>query len=94
MVKKGGYDWQGQIYMMLWGVKTHYVDFVLLPTPRNLLKHNDDEDLHIRLVNDIPIEKRIRTVKIDYNKDWIDRAKERVIAIQPYHRELWDEIVG
>lgn len=94
MVRKGGYDWQGQIYMMLWGVKTHYVDFVLLPTPKHLLRRNDDEDLHIRLVNDIPIEKRIRTVKIDYNKDWIDQAKERVTAIQPYHQELWNEIIG
>lgn len=93
-VKKGGYDWQGMIYMMLWGVKEHWVDFVLLPTPKDLLKFNDDEDLHINLVNRIPIEKRIKSVKIMYDEDWIAKAKQRVDDVQEYHKELWQNLIG
>ncbi len=91
-VKDGGYDWQGQVYMSLWGKKTHYVDFVLLPTPRDLLGFNDDEYEHIDLVNSIPLQKRIRTVKIDYDESLIEQAKERVEFARDYYDELYEQI--
>lgn len=91
-VKDGGYDWQGQVYMMLWGKKVHYVDFVLLPTPRDMLGYNDDEYEHIDLVNKIPLQKRIRTVKIEYDQNLIDLAKERVEMARDYYNELFNEI--
>ena len=91
-VKDGGYDWQGQVYMMLWGKKVHYVDFVLLPTPRDMLGYNDDEYEHIDLVNKIPLQKRIRTVKIEYDDALIELAKERVEMARDYYNELYEQI--
>lgn len=94
MVKKMGYDWQVMIYMMLWGVKKAYVDFVLLPTPRELLKYNDDEFIHIDIVNKIDPSKRVKTVEIEYDERRITEAKLRVDDCQDYHRELYKNIVG
>lgn len=91
-VKDGGYDWQGQVYMSLWGKKVHYVDFVLLPTPHSLLGYNDDEYEHIELVNNIPLQKRIRTVKIEYDEKLIEQAKERVEFARDYYNQLFSEI--
>lgn len=91
-VKDGGYDWQGQVYMELWGKKVHYVDFVLLPTPHSLLGYNDDEYEHVDLVNRIPLQKRIRSVKIEYDETLIEQAKERVEMSRDYYNELFKQL--
>lgn len=94
IVKASGYDWQVMAYMMLWGVKTAFIDFVLLPTPKKLLKPYDDEILHIDTVKKIAPDKRVRTVKIDYDPRWMTLAKLRVEDVQPYHAELYENIAG
>ena len=51
-VKKGGYDWQCRVYMMLFGVNTTVVSYCLVDTPAEtpkgeLLLHKwDDRSLH------------------------------------------------
>lgn len=87
-VKSGGYDWQGQVYMWLWDRPVHYVDFVLLPTPEECLKHDDDPHEHIELVKAMPIEKRIRTYKIERDDSAIEAVKEAVEKCQPFYQEL------
>lgn len=94
MVKSSGYDWQGLIYNMLWGVKVHKVAFYLGATPEDCLGFNDDREKHIDLVNSIAIDKRVRIVTLKYDKDLIEKAKERVNAVQPYYQELYREIIG
>lgn len=91
-VKKSGYDWQGQVYMWLWDKEVHYVDFVLLPTPFELLGRNDDPYQHIDLVEKIPLQKRIKSVKIERDKSKIDELIERVQLVQPYYLAVVAEI--
>ena len=68
------------------------MDFVLLPTPHSLLGYNDDEYEHIELVNNIPLQKRIRTVKIEYDEKLIEQARERVEFARDYYNQLFSEI--
>ncbi len=91
-VKKGGYDWQGQCYMHLYDRDVHYVDFILLPTPIKLLKHDDDPYYHSdEFVNQIPLHKRIRSVKIERDDTKIEKAIQRVKDSQSYYLELRGE---
>lgn len=91
-VKDSGYDWQGQVYMALWDKPVHYVDFVLLPTPLELLGFGDDPYDHVDLVNQIPLQKRIRTVKVERDDDLILQARERVELARDYYNELYQSI--
>lgn len=93
-VRSSGYDWQLMIYMMLWGLKVGYVDFLLMPTPRDLLMRNDDEFIHIDLVNKMPLDSRLISVRVDYDPDWITKAKDRVNLVQDTHLEYFKRIVG
>lgn len=94
LVKSSGYDWQGLAYCMLWGKSEHWVDFVLLPTPENILGFGDDPYEHIDMVNQIPIEKRVRSVKVSYSDELILQAQERVELLQDRYNELYRNIVG
>lgn len=94
MIKKQGYDWQAQIYMMLWGKKKHYVDFVLMPTPPDCIGYKDDEYYHRDFVEMIPIEKRITSFLIEYDESLITKAKERVDDVQNKYLKLWERIVN
>lgn len=91
-VKKGGYDWQGQCYMHLYDRDVHYVDFILLPTPTDLLKHDDEYYYHSEeFVNQIPLHKRIKTVKIERDNTKIEQAIQRVKDSQDYYLELLND---
>ena len=91
-VKECGYDWQGQGYMWLWDRKVHYVDFVLLPTPSNLLKPWDDEIEHIDMVQAIPLQHRITTVKIERDESMQEAIKARMAQAIPYYVDRYNEL--
>ncbi|MDN8246563.1 hypothetical protein QZK48_08415 [Acinetobacter baumannii] len=64
--KENGYDWQMRAYMRLTNKPKWAVDFVLLPTPENLIYSEDQREQQVVLVNQIPLNQRITTV-------WIER---------------------
>lgn len=43
IAKKSGYDWQGRVYMRLWDVEEHFVDYCMVPTPGDLLRYEQPE---------------------------------------------------
>lgn len=91
-VKECGYDWQGQGYMWLWDREVHYVDFVLLPTPSTLLKPWDDEIEHIDMVQAIPLQHRITTVKIERDESMQEAIKTRMAQAIPYYVDRYNEL--
>ena len=91
-VKEFGYDWQGQGYMWLWDREVHYVDFVLLPTPSTLLKPWDDEIEHIDMVQAIPLQHRITTVKIERDESMQEAIKARMAQAIPYYVDRYNEL--
>lgn len=91
-VKKAGYDWQGQGYMWLYDRPVHYVHFVLLPTPYELLGFNDSQEFHIDLVEAIPLKKRIKTVVIERDESLYDAVIEKVTLAREYYDKLMAEL--
>lgn len=91
-VKKAGYDWQGQGYMWLYDRPVHYVHFVLLPTPFELLGFNDSQEFHIDLVESIPLKKRIKTVVIERDESLYDSVIEKVTLAREYYDKLMAEL--
>lgn len=91
-VKKAGYDWQGQGYMWLYDRPVHYVHFVLLPTPFELLGFNDSQEFHIDLVEAIPLKKRIKTVVIERDESLYDSVIEKVTLAREYYDKLMAEL--
>ncbi|MDY3122882.1 MAG: translocation protein TolB precursor [[Actinobacillus] rossii] len=85
---KAGYDWQMQGYMWLWDCQQAQIDFVLLPTPIDLLSIYDSVERHIDLVEQIPQRKRITSVTIKRDDKKIELIKERVEVAQKYYEEL------
>ncbi|SEP87439.1 translocation protein TolB precursor [Basfia succiniciproducens] len=85
---KAGYDWQMQGYMWLWGCEQAQIDFVLLPTPLDLLTSYDNIAQHIDLVEQIPQKKRITTVTIKRDEEKIELIKERVEVAQKYYQQI------
>jgi len=86
--KKSGYDWQGQGYMWLYNRPAHYVHYVLLPTPFDLLKPYDNHEMHIDLVESIPLRKRIKTVVIERNESLHQQVIEKAEMAQEYAKKL------
>lgn len=91
-VKKAGYDWQGQGYMWLYDRPVHYVHYVLLPTPYELLGFNDSSEFHIELVEKIPLKKRIKTVAIERDESLYESVIEKVTLAREYYNRLIYEI--
>lgn len=91
-VKKAGYDWQGQGYMWLYDRPVHYVHYVLLPTPYELLGFNDSPEFHIELVEKIPLKKRIKTVTIKRDESLYPKIIEKVTLAREYYNRLLEEI--
>ena len=91
-VKKAGYDWQGQGYMWLYDRPVHYVHYVLLPTPYELLGFNDSPEFHIELVEKIPLKKRIKTVTIKRDESLYPKIMEKVTLAREYYNRLLEEI--
>lgn len=92
MVEKSGYDWQMQCYMWLWDKPEAYIDFVLLPTPPELLSASDDPVDHIELVEQIDIRKRIKSFRVERDDEKIEAIKTAVDRCQDYYNELIQEL--
>ncbi|WP_256824131.1 translocation protein TolB precursor, partial [Rodentibacter caecimuris] len=73
--KKAGYDIQMQGYMWLWDCEEAQIDFVLFPTPYEMLSSYDSPERYIDLVEQIPQDKRITTVTVKRDNAIIDKIK-------------------
>lgn len=91
--KKMGYDIQMQGYMLLWDCEEAQIDFVLLPTPLNLIASYEDNAKLIDLVEQIPQEKRITTLTIKRDDEIISRIMERCEAANRYYQQLIKEMI-
>lgn len=90
--KKAGYDIQMQGYMWLWDCDQAQIDFVLFPTPFDLLSPYENSERYIDLVEQIPQAKRITTVTIYRDDDVIVKIQERVNAAQKLYNQLIQEM--
>lgn len=90
--RKAGYDWQGQGYMWLYDRPVHYVHYVLLPTPFELLKPYDNHEMHIDIVESIPLQKRIKTVVIERDNSLHEQIIEKAKMAQEYAKNLFLEL--
>lgn len=84
---KAGYDIQGQIYMHLYDRPVHYIDFVLLPTPLDQCRNDDEIYMLNTLVSAIPSERRIKTVKVERDPDIIKKLQKRVDDAQAIYQD-------
>ncbi|ACE61118.1 translocation protein TolB precursor [Actinobacillus pleuropneumoniae] len=87
-VIKQGYDAQMQGYMWLWDCEEAQIDFVLFPTPLDQIPQWQEPTKYVDLVEQIPIKKRITTVKIRRDEKIIARIQERVSLASTYYDEL------
>ena len=92
--KEYGYDWQMQGYMWLWDKPVAYIDFILLPTPYECLKPWDDEFDHIDMVESIPLQHRIVTVKIERDINAQLAIKKRIAEAVPYYVDRYNELAN
>ncbi|OOF45161.1 translocation protein TolB precursor, partial [Rodentibacter trehalosifermentans] len=90
--KKSGYDIQMQGYMWLWDCEEAQIDFVLFPTPYEMLSSYDNPERYIDLVEQIPQDKRITTVTVKRDNAIIEKIKDRVGAAQEYYQQLIEEM--
>nr|WP_279850387.1 hypothetical protein [Lonepinella koalarum] len=74
--------------MWLWEAEEAQVDFILLPTPPDLLTSYDDPERYIGLVEQIPQRQRITTVTVKRDDEKIERIKERVAVSQNYYQQI------
>lgn len=86
--QKAGYDIQMQGYMWLWDCQEAQIDFVLFPTPLDLLASYDNPEKHINLVEAIPQQQRITTLTIKRDNTVIEKIKERVSCALNYYQQL------
>lgn len=91
-VKDAGYDVQCQAYMDLTNKPDWYVDFVLLPTPAELVWGEDQREQQVALVEAIPLHKRIKTVHIPRDQAFIDLMHIKCELVQEYAAIYADEI--
>lgn len=90
-VKAAGYDIQMQCYMWLYDLDHAEIDFWLFPCPPNLIKPWDDDFALVDLVEQIDIDKRLTTVKIERDEAIIDRIKSVIPHCQAYYDVLCEQ---
>lgn len=90
---KAGYDIQMQGYMWLWDCEQAEIDFVLFPTPFDLIGTYEDPNKLVDLVEQIPQQKRITTVTIKRDEEIIAKIQERVEAASKYYDSLISEMM-
>ena len=91
-VKKSGYDWQGRGYMMLYDRPEFKVDYVLMPTPSELIRYDDDPTMLIDAVENVPLNKRINTVTIQRDLEIEKLIIERCKLAQEYALTLISQL--
>ena len=83
-----------QGYMWLWDCEEAQIDFVLFPTPEELLGYGQSTERYINLVEQIPQHQRITTVTIKRDEQIIEKIQERVSAAKTYYDELIKQMVS
>lgn len=92
-----GYDWQQLGYMNLLRenhdyepkiINEAYLDFILMPTPKECLTRYDDEYLHIDYVLEMNPSDRISSYKVEYDQKKIDLIKLKVEMAREYAKTL------
>lgn len=91
-VKKAGYDWQLRGYMMLYERNIAHIDYVLLPTPHDLIKFGDDPYMLIDCVEQVPLKHRVKTVTIERDLAIEEKIKERCLIAQAYAKTLIEQL--
>ena len=89
--KKAGYDIQGRVYMMLYKCDYFKLDEVLLTTPSDLLKF-DDEDFHS--VDHIAENKRITTIAFERDAEFEERLFERYQQAEKFYNEYINQLLN
>ncbi|HDL1297137.1 TPA: translocation protein TolB precursor [Mannheimia haemolytica] len=92
--EKAGYDIQMQGYMWLWDCEEAQIDFVLFPTPIDLIGTYESTEKLIDLVEQIPQQKRITTVTVKRDEAIIAKIKDRVKAASKYYDKLIQEAMN
>jgi hypothetical protein len=79
------YEWQGRAYMMLWDAIRHDVAFLLVSTPDELIRY-EQQDLH--LVDNVDEEKRVTVVTYLRELALEEKIKVKITAARAYLAEL------
>lgn len=97
-IKKGGYDWQCRVYMMLFGVNTAVVSYCLVDTPSEtpkgepLLHKWDDRSLH-RFDGIVDARKRVSLSEMIERDFAIEQQmKERYAVANRYYQKYLAEL--
>lgn len=80
-----------QGYMWLWDCEEAQIDFVLFPTPLDLISSYDNSEKLIDLVEQIPQSKRITTVTIKRDEEVIAKIQKRLTSAQNYYQQIIQE---
>lgn len=89
-----GYDLQMQGYMWLYDCDYADVDFWLLPTPPETMRQNEDSEILIDAVNNIPLNKRVTTVRYKRNDLIIKQIERKAAKCQEFYKRLLAEFQG
>lgn len=81
---------QGQVYMHLTDKKHYILAYCLMNTPERLIY--DTENLDYYDYSCIPDKHRVKLYRFDYDAEFIEKAKERVIESRIYIKKLEDMI--
>lgn len=92
--RENGYEWQMRAYMQLTDKPMWAIDYVLLPTPENLIFGEDQREQQVTLVNLVPLEQRITTVWIHRDFKLEELIKIKCSLAQTYAKEVEREILG
>ena len=79
-----GYWMQLQVYMALTGLKKARLVYTLQETPEHLLKPWEEPTSY----ENVPFEYRIKEFDIDFDPDFIESVKERVLVCREYIQGL------
>lgn len=86
--KELGYDYQMQGYMWLWDCEEAQIDFILFPTPMDLISSYDNSEKLIDLVEQIPQEKRITTLTVKRDEEKIEKIQDRLSKAKSYYQRI------
>ncbi len=90
LVKKSGYDWQVQQYMMLTGKRIAEVAFCFVTTPCHLLTQYDDLKLHDADL--IEESKRVTVVELKYSDEKEEEMYKRASILEKEYFKLIEEL--
>jgi hypothetical protein len=90
-VKDSGYDWQNRAYMMLYERNKWATDYVLMPTPEELL-YFDKPEMMIDAVLDMPPHHRVKTVIFKRDLELESLIKIKCNLAQAYAKTLIEQL--